>query len=140
MKRNFVLTVGFFALCLALSRCGLKGEGGSEKCQPTHVGNSMTISMSQISGNSYRVELCTDMTSSNSYTVYGGIDSNSVSASQITVANVRNPPHILGARSAGSVFQVELNSSDVWFAIYLDDGSGNYATTTLLVSGKIPGR
>jgi hypothetical protein len=135
---KLIAVLSSLVAALVLSRCGGKGEGVGT-CNATHVGNGVTISMTQIAGNSYKITLCNDIQSRNTYTVYGGIGSSSITPSMITTASIRLHP-VANARTVGSVYQVEFNSSDTWFAIYLDTNTSQIDTTTLLVSGQITGR
>ena len=123
---------------LALNATACAPESSNSSCTPNVIESGYQLKVTALSSTVFSFQFCSTPSPSGVFSVYGANANTTLDQSFINVNASWRAKQITDARTAGATFQVTFNSSDNYFALYLDapDGMGGYvlSNTTPLVS------
>jgi hypothetical protein len=130
MKNN--KRISYFAILIltlfSVNRCGpagSMGDGGST-CTPNVIDSKMSLLVTPLGGNVYSFQTCSSSVQPTAtFSVYGGPDSNSISQNNFNARGAIRNQNISQLNGSTQPFQVTFQNSDVYFAIYQDQMTGN---------------
>lgn len=148
--RNWLYKFVILVLAVGLeTHCGPGTSGNSQNvaCTPNVIDSGLQLFVAPLNpgSNIYAFTLCSQaQTQSGVYSVYGGMDTPSVTDGTMSLSGAKRVTHISTATSPGTSFQVTFKSTDLYFSIYEDSFDGSQyrmnSQTALVSAHPLPGR